>query len=240
MFTYQGQGKSHFRGIGSMAITALRRIFCGEGRRRRRNSPDGYTRDDEGSAAVEFALTAPLFFAVLLSIFEFAMLFGTNVLLEAASNNAARAIRTGKIFTGSLPALIPNDQALALEAAMCDGLLFINCGDLSYNVQVFPNFGLANANLACDPTTGAISGSAPPDGEEERPAKANFDIGGPAQIVVLTVFYPYKPLLPNPLTYAGQDWESSGGCNGLSMKSVLVFVNEPFPRTVPVAPPPSS
>lgn len=158
------------------------------------------------------------------------MLFGTSVLLEAATNNSARAIRTGKIYIGSLPALNVNDQALAVEAAMCDGLLFIDCEDLSYNVEVFANFGLANANLVCDPNTGAISGSISPGAG--RPAQANFDIGEPAQIVVLTIFYRYKPILPNPLTYAGQDWESAGGCNGLSMKSVLVFVNEPFPRTL--------
>lgn len=212
-----------------MAITALRRIFCGGWRRQRGRQPDGFARDDGGSAAVEFALTAPLFFAAMLSIFEFAVLFGTGVMLEVATNRAARAVRTGQVYTSSLPTLDVNTQALTFEGRLCEGLLFINCEDLSYNIEVFDNFGVADANVFCD-ADGNITGATQP--AADRPFQADFDIGEPAQIVVVTVLYPYKPIIPNPLVYAGQDWESSNGCGGLSMKSVMVFINEPFPKTL--------
>ena len=213
-----------------MAITALRRISC---RRLKNESPGSFARDDQGSAAIELALTAPVFFALMLSIFEFAVMFGTNVLLEAATNQAARALRTGQVFQKEL-AVRPGQpfatEVEAFEYALCDGLLFIDCEKLSYTVDVFPDFLLANADVTCR--------TADPDipGDIDGIVETDFDIGSPAQIVVLTVVYPYKPILPNPLAYSGRSWEEAGGCNGLTLKSVMVFINEPFPQTAPAPP----
>ncbi len=183
----------------------------------------------------------------MLSIFEFAVMFGTNVLLEAATNQGARAVRTGQVFLAALPTgeeptyhpvtgelLDPNpritEQKEQLEDALCDGLLFIDCENLSYTVEVFPDFLTANADVTCR--------TADPDipGDTDGIVETDFDIGRPAQIVVLTVVYPYQPILPNPLAYSGRSWEESGGCNGLTLKSVMVFVNEPFPQTLPTPP----
>lgn len=210
-----------------MAITALRRIFC---RRTKTNSAGGFLRDDDGNTIVEFALVAPLFFTALLSIFEVAMMFGTNVALEAATTRAARSIRTGQVFISSLPSENVTTQRTTFETVLCDALILIKCSELSYNVESFATFAAADGAVSCN-SAGDIEGSTPvPDG----PAAANFDVGLPNQIVVLTIMYPYRPIIPNPLTYAGRDWKSAGegGCNGLSMQSVLVFSNEPFPTTL--------
>ena len=200
-----------------MAIAALRRVFC---RRPRRRSAGGFVRDDDGNTIVEFALVAPLFFTALLAIFEVSIMFGTSVLLEAAANKAARAVRTGQVFTGSLPALNEGVQRTLFEDAMCSEIIFMKCEDLSYDVQVYPDFASANATVFCD-TDGSI-------------LAPNFDVGLPGQIVVITVVFPYRPVIPNPMLYAGRDWKSAaeGGCNGLSMLSVMVFQNEPFPLTL--------
>jgi len=198
-----------------MAITALRRVFCF---RRTGKSPGGFVREDDGSTALEFALIAPIFFSVILAIFEIGIIYGSNVLLESAANKAARAVRTGQVYTGSLPTLDVGTQKALFEAALCHELILIDCASLSYDVQAFTNFAAANSVVNCD-ASGAID-------------SPSFLIGDPAQIVVLTVVYPYRPIIPNPLAYAGRDWKSAaeGGCNGLSMRSVMVFRNEPFPR----------
>lgn len=200
-----------------MAITALRRAFCF---RRRKPSRGSFTRDDEGGTALEFALAAPLFFSALLAIFEVAMLFGSSVLLESATNRAARAVRTGQIYTATLPGLSESAQRTLFEQAMCAELLLIDCDDLSYDVRVYTDFGSADTTVYCNA-----------DGKIDSPG---FDIGLPAQVVVVTIMYPYRPIIPNPLAYAGRDWKSAaeGGCNGLSMRSVMVFRNEPFPLTL--------
>ena len=200
-----------------MAITALRRAFCF---RRRKQSDGGFARDDDGGTALEFALAAPLFFSAMLAIFEVSLLFGSSVLLEAATNKAARAVRTGQIYTATLPSLNETAQRNLFEEAMCAELILIDCDDLSYDVQVYSDFSSANTTVFCNA-----------DGEIDSPS---FAIGLPAQIVVVTVLYPYRPIVPNPLAYAGRDWKSAaeGGCNGLSMRSVMVFRNEPFPLTL--------
>lgn len=200
-----------------MAITALRRAFCF---RRRKPSDGGFVRDHEGSTALEFALAAPLFFSALLAIFEVSMLFGSSVLLESAAFKAARAVRTGQIYTATLPALNEAAQIALFEQAMCSEIILIDCDDLSYDVQVYTDFASASTTVFCNT-----------DGDIDSPG---FDIGLPAQIVVVTILYPYRPIIPNPLAYAGRDWKSAaeGGCNGLSMRSVMVFRNEPFPLTL--------
>lgn len=177
-----------------------------------------FARNDDGSTALEFALVAPLFFTAMLSIFEVAMVFGTSVMLEAAAYNAARAVRTGQIYEATLPALLENDQKAEFETALCAELIFIDCNELSYDVRVYNDFSSVNHTVHCDA-----------NGDIDSP---EFAIGLPAQIVVVTIVYPYEPLLPNPLPYAGRDYKSAaeGGCNGLSMRSILVFRNEPFPQ----------
>ena len=188
--------------------------------RRRKKQPGGFARDDEGGTALEFGLVAPIFFTALLAIFEVAMRFGPSVWLEAAANTAARAVRTGQIYLATLPSLDTNAQMALFETAMCDELILIDCADLSYDVQVYANFTAANTGVYCDA-----------DGKIDSPG---FAIGEPSQIVVVTLVYPYEPIIPNPLIYAGRDWKSAaeGGCNGLSMQSILVFRNEPFPKTL--------
>ena len=101
---------------------------------------------------------------------------------------------------------------------LCAELIFIDCNELSYDVRVYNDFSSVNHTVHCDA-----------DGDIDSP---EFAIGLPAQIVVVTIVYPYEPLLPNPLPYAGRDYKSAaeGGCNGLSMRSILVFRNEPFPQ----------
>lgn len=198
-----------------MAITTLRDAMR---HRRRSRSPGCFVREDDGNTALEFALIAPVFFSVIFAIFEVAMIFGSNVLLENAATKAARAVRTGQVYTASLPDLQESAQKTLFETAMCQELILIDCDSLTYDVRVFTTFAAANAVMTCDS-----------NGDLET---TNFDIGEPADIVVLTVMYPYRQIIPNPLVHAGRDWktEAEGGCNGLSMRSVIVFRNEPFPK----------
>ncbi len=148
------------------------------------------------------------------------MMFGSSVLLESATNKAARAVRTGQIYTDTLPGLSETAQKNLFEQAMCSEIILIDCDDLSYNVEVYTDFASADTAVFCDE-----------NGDIDSPS---FAIGLPAQIVVVTILYPYRPIIPNPLAYAGRDWKShaEGGCNGLSMRSVMVFRNEPFPLTL--------
>ena len=49
-----------------------------------------------GSAAVEFALVAPMFFGLLFAIIETALVFFSGQVLETIAQDSARAILTGQ------------------------------------------------------------------------------------------------------------------------------------------------
>ena len=51
-----------------------------------------FRRNRRGSAAVEFALVAPIFFAVLFAIIELALVFFASQILETVTQDCARLI----------------------------------------------------------------------------------------------------------------------------------------------------
>src|SRR6201996_8866913 len=63
-----------------------------------------FRRSRAGSAAVEFALVAPVFFALLFAIIEVAVMFFASQVLETICQDSARALMTGQAQTGSVSA----------------------------------------------------------------------------------------------------------------------------------------
>jgi len=80
-----------------MSIVALRRSLRGFGRNR------------HGSAVVEFAIIAPIFFALIFAIIETAMVFFAGQLLETAVQDTGRAFYTSQTVT-----------ATGLNTALCN------------------------------------------------------------------------------------------------------------------------
>lgn len=56
-------------------------------------------RDEGGGALIEFALIAPMFFALILAILNISLIFLTQAGLETAAEQAARLLMTGQIQT---------------------------------------------------------------------------------------------------------------------------------------------
>ena len=65
-----------------------------------RNILRRFRRSRAGSAAVEFALVAPVFFALLFAIIEVAIMFFASQVLETITQDSARALMTGQAQTG--------------------------------------------------------------------------------------------------------------------------------------------
>ena len=63
-----------------------------------------FRRNRRGSAAVEFALVAPVFFALLFAIIETAIVFFASQVLETITQDSARMIMTGQAQTAGLHA----------------------------------------------------------------------------------------------------------------------------------------
>ena len=60
-----------------------------------------FRRNRGGSAAIEFALVAPVFFALLFAIIETAVMFFASQVLETIAQESARMILTGQAQTAS-------------------------------------------------------------------------------------------------------------------------------------------
>ena len=69
-----------------------------------------FRRNRRGSAAVEFALVAPVFFALLFAIIETAIVFFAGQVLETVTQDSARMIMTGQAQTANYTAGAVQDQ----------------------------------------------------------------------------------------------------------------------------------
>lgn len=170
-----------------------------------------------GSAAVEFALVAPMFFALLFAIIETALMFFASQVLETVTQNSARAILTGQAQAqgGSVAACqtAPNtvmacDQA-TFKTYVCSQIpALFDCSKLYVDVVSTSSFGalsLKNFGTSCD----------------FNPNGMQYNAGTSGQVVVVRLFYQW-PLVVTGLGY------NMGCSNKRLMVATTAFKNEPF------------
>ena len=119
--------------------TSLRKIF----RRFRRSR--------RGSAAVEFALVAPVFFALLFAIIETAIVFFAGQVLETITQNSARMIMTGQAQTAGY------SQA-QFQTYVCSQIpALFTCGNVYVDVESYSAFSNVVFNSQIDGTNNFIN-----------------------------------------------------------------------------------
>ncbi|NNG02574.1 MAG: pilus assembly protein, partial [Inquilinus sp.] len=104
----------------------------------------GFADNDSGSSVVEFAILAPMFFAMVLTVFDVAIMFGNSVMLDTAAQDGARAVRTGYIYENvgdlsNIEGTAEGDpgQKMMFETAACASIVLIDCDSISYRVARF-------------------------------------------------------------------------------------------------------
>src|ERR1700750_2044064 len=97
-----------------------------------------FRRNRRGSSAVEFALVAPVFFALLFAIIETAIVFFASQVLETITQDSARIIQTGQAQAAKyLQADFKKDVVCSQPLA---NLLFDCMSGVSVDVQSYPAF----------------------------------------------------------------------------------------------------
>lgn len=122
----------------------------------------GFSRNRGGSAAVEFALIAPLFFALIFAIIETALVFFAGQMLETGTQDTARMLFTnqGQNSGWSLDPKKFKDDLCSRVSVLLD------CDSLAFDVRSYPAGTPAdlsspiNAQGQFDPTV--LSYSLPP------------------------------------------------------------------------------
>jgi Flp pilus assembly protein TadG len=105
-----------------------------------------FRRNRRGSAAVEFALVAPLFFALLFAILESALVFFAGQVLETGTQDAARAFLTSQVQSNGT-------NATDFKQTICDKVsAMFACTDVYVDVRSYPK---GTAITIADPIDGS-------------------------------------------------------------------------------------
>jgi Flp pilus assembly protein TadG len=163
-----------------------------------------FRRDRGGSAVVEFALVAPMFFALLFAIIETALMFFASQVLETVTQDSARQIMTGQAQNAAFTQAQFKTLVCSKVAAMFD------CNGISVDVQSYTQFN--NVNVAN-----------PIDASKNFTDPNNYKPGGPGDIVVVRLFYQW-PIL---VTKFGYDISNLSGSKRL-LSATAAFQNEPY------------
>jgi len=170
-----------------------------------RNVFDRFRRNRRGSTAVEFALVAPMFIALLFAIIETAFMFFASQVLETALQDSARLIMTGQAQSGSYTAAQFKTDVCSRVTAMFD------CANgLSVDVQSYPSFGSVNV-------------ANPIDASKNFTNPNNYNPGGPGDIVVVRLFYQW-PIFVTKFKYDISNLSSSKRL----LSATAAFQNEPY------------
>lgn len=136
---------------------------------------------EKGSAAIEFAMVAPVFFLFLFGIIETGVIFFGAAMLQNATDDTARQIRTGTL-TGELT----QTQLVKNICQEINGL--ISSADCTANLKIdlrsYASFGSSTYPSVTD-GNGMID-----------PAKLKVDPAADCSVVLLRSFYPWKILTP--------------------------------------------
>lgn len=182
---------------------------------RARRKITAYRDNDEGVAAIEFALLAIPFTVLLFAILELAMIFFINAALDHAASQASRAIRTGQLqeqFTSS------DAQLREFRDIICENMsMFEGCDQKLSITLVVPDSGsfapYAIPDRPYDPATESV----PPD---------QFECTAPRDIVIARVEFYHDLVMPGNLTKLGSDPNDS---DRHILSTTTVFRTEPFP-----------
>ena len=185
-----------------------------------RNALRRFRGNRRGSAVVEFALVAPMFFALLFAIIETAIMFFASQVLETVTQNAARVILTGQAQgqNGSVAAcqvkegvVSACDQA-TFKTYVCSQIpAMFDCDKLFVDVQSYNN-SFASVTLSDHVTNGTFDGSG-----------LQYNAGTASQVVVVRLFYEW----PIFVTGLGYKLFNLNG-NKRLLVATTAFQNEPF------------
>jgi hypothetical protein len=180
---------------------------------RSRFARPGWLRDDEGVAAIEFAIVALPFFLFVFGIIGFGLYFLASTSLEYGAEAAARKVRTGEADKGDMT--VGEFKELVCDAAGS----YINCSKLAVLVQ----HGAAWSNVApqaCTDSQGAMVGSTGQSGEP-----ISKYAGGASEVVLVTLCYRWE--LADSFKFL-KFGSGSGGTGPTIIQASTAFKTEPW------------
>jgi Flp pilus assembly protein TadG len=168
-----------------------------------------FARDTRATTVVEFALLAPIFFAVIAAILQTSLTFFAGQVLESGMNDASRAIRVGEASRETW-------TAANFKAEVCGRLygLFGDCSDLHIDVRQINTFADATITVPLDLNCAQNCNWTEPD---------RWTPGTASSVMLVQVYYRY----PSYLNF-GPTGASHLPDGRRLLSSATIFRNEPF------------
>lgn len=165
-----------------------------------------FARRKDGAAAVEFALVAAPFIALLFAIIETALIFFAGQALETATADSARLILTGQAQTQGL-------TLTTFKQNVCTRIygLFDCANGIKIDVRKYSSFSAADLTRPVDNNGNVVE---------------NYNPGGPCEIVVVRMMYQF----PVYVSLMGFNLADMTG-NKRLLVATSVFRNEPYQGT---------
>jgi len=183
--------------------------------RRAHNRSKRFTKNHDGATAIEFALVALPFFALLFAIIELAIVFFVNSALNNATSEAGRLIRVGQFQNCG--------GAVRFKELVCENMGGLGNCETNLTVDVISGPSFAGITIPEPPelvddgiTDGKFTKIAPVGGFDEAAAST--------PVVVHSTFF-YRLVLPPQLTRL----ETNPGSGIRLLNSTTAFRTEPFP-----------
>jgi len=173
----------------------------------------------KGSAAIEFAMVAPVFFTLLLGIFEAAIMYFSQAALQNGMTDMGRLIRTGQAAkwtcTGSGTSQTCTPMTTAqFRTQLCNRVSpLVPCnGNLQVDVKAQSSYGAISSPLKTDKSL--------------DPTLNRFDIGNACDVVIARAFYT-RPVVTPVLSWFLVNMAG----NKTLITGITAFRNEPFTTT---------
>lgn len=168
-----------------------------------------FARGRGGSAAVEFAMVALPFLALIMGILEISMIYLVSTTLENATADAARQVRTGELQTAG------GATAATFATKICNELTWLGSSTsclskLYVDVRTFSTF--SGVTQPSPVANGAVNTTA-----------LKFQLGAAGDIVLVRSFYQWTLFTP---VLDGMAATLNGGSTLIT--ATAAFKNEPY------------
>lgn len=163
---------------------------------------------NKGTAAVEFAIVAAPFFLMLGAIMELALVFVVDSVLDNATIQTGRMIRTGQASAQSF-------DAARFKKEVCSRMSVFSSDCESRATVDVRVIGAFNAKV--------------PDPSKPEELKDCYDGGGPGSLVLARVWYRQTVITP----LMDQAVARVGDNRATLLRSATAFKNEPFSQSGP-------
>jgi Flp pilus assembly protein TadG len=174
----------------------------------------------KGSAAIEFAFVAPVFFVLLLGTFEAGIMFFAQSALQNGVITTGRLVRTGQtscFTTANGTCVAMTEDQFKAQICTSAGLLLKNCAtDMILDMRAY------NGGFGAVPTDDPLSDN-PDSTQRVLNVTDQFNLGNACDVVIVRAYYQWSVATPL-LTWFLVNM--SGGAHLLA--AATAFRNEPF------------